>query len=334
VQVSTPVSERSPLPGFDAALAISAEVRAALDAGQPVVALESTLITHGFAPPRNLEVARAAERRIRDEGAVPATVAVRDGCIVVGLDDGELAALAEARAGKATRHNLAAAVVAGGWWGTTVAATMLAARAAGIRVFATGGIGGVHRQSSASAADRAVSAPAWDVSSDLDELARTPVAVVCAGPKAILDVPATIEYLETRGVPVVTVGSDRIPGFWSRESDVPAPVTARDEAEAARIVATHWSLGLESGILVCVPVPEADALPSDESRAAVHQATADADAAGIHGAALTPWVLSRVAEITDGRSVDANAALIANNASVAARLAARLAGTTGRGTTR
>jgi pseudouridine-5'-phosphate glycosidase len=305
------------MPAFGDALQISAEVRAALDAGRAVVALESTLITHGFARPRNLDVARDAERRIREEGAIPATVAIRDGCLVVGLTDDELAELSAAPAGKATRHNLAAAIVRGGWWGTTVAATMLAADSAGIRVFATGGIGGVHRGAG------------WDVSSDLDELARTPVAVVCAGPKAILDVPATIEYLETRGVPVISVGTDRVPGFWSRDTDVASPITARDAADAAGIVVTHWSLGLDTGVLVCVPIPDGDALPADDSRAAVDQATAEAHAAGVHGAELTPWVLGRIAQLTDGRSVEANAALIANNATVAARLAIDLAGRTG-----
>ena len=305
------------MPAFRDALQISVEVQAALDAGRAVVALESTLITHGFARPRNLEVARDAERRVRDEGAVPATVAVRDGCLVVGLTDDELAELSAAPARKATRHNLAAAIVRGGWWGTTVAATMLTAHSAGIRVFATGGIGGVHRGAG------------WDVSSDLDELARTPVAVVCAGPKAILDVPATIEYLETRGVPVVSIGTDRVPGFWSRDSDLATPVRARDAADAAHIVATHWSLGLDSGVLVCVPIPEGDALPAEESRAAVDQATAEAQAAGVHGAELTPWMLGRIAQLTGGRSVEANAALIANNAAVAARLAIDLAGRSG-----
>jgi pseudouridine-5'-phosphate glycosidase len=296
-------------------LAISAEVRDALDAGRPVVALESTLITHGFARPRNLEVALDAERRIRDEGAVPATIAIRDGCLIVGVSGDELSALADAPAGKATRQNLAAALVAGGWWGTTVAATMIAAHAAGIRVFATGGIGGVHPAGS------------WDVSADLEELARTPVAVVCAGPKAILDVAATVEYLETHGVPVVSVGSDRVAGFWTRDSDVRAPITARDEIEAARIAATHWSLGLQSGVLICVPLPAADQLPADDARAAIDRATADARAAGIHGPELTPWLLARVAELTDGRSVEANAALIANDAAAAARLARHLTAT-------
>ena len=310
--VSIPVTQEPVSRALTEVLVVAPEVREALDAGRPVVALESTLITHGFAHPRNLAVALDAERRIRDEGAVPATIAIRDGCLVVGVAGDELSAIADTPAGKATRQNLAAALVTGGWWGTTVAATMIAAHAAGIRVFATGGIGGVHRGGS------------WDVSADLEELARTPVAVVCAGPKAILDVGATVEYLETCGVPVISVGSDRVPGFGTRDSEVSAPRTARGEDDAARIAAKHWDLGLDSGVLICVPIPDESALPADEARAAIGRATADAPAAGIHGAELTPWLLARVAELTDGRSVDANAALIANNAGAAARVARHL----------
>jgi pseudouridine-5'-phosphate glycosidase len=190
---------------------------------------------------------------------------------------------------------------------------MLAAHAAGIAVFATGGIGGVHR-----------GAP-FDVSSDLDELARTPVAVVCAGPKSILDVAATLEVLETHGVPVVSLGQPVVAGFFARESDVQAPLVAADEAALASLVATHLGLGLGSGILVTVAVPEADALPRADADAAIGQATADAERGGIHGPALTPWILARVAELTSGASVRANRALIANNARVAARLAVALA---------
>ncbi len=300
------------------------DVGAALAAGRPVVALESTLITHGLPRPLNLEVARAAERAVAAEGGVPATVAIRDGCLVVGLTDGELDELAHARAGKASRHNLAAALTAGGWWGSTVSATMIAAHSAGIRVFATGGIGGVHR-----GAERSL-----DVSADLAELARTPVAVVCSGPKAILDAAATLEYLETQGVPVIGLGTAELPGFWSRSSGLPVPVTVRDEFEAARIVMRHWSLGLGSGAVIAVPVPEADALARDESDAAVAQAlaeahTADAGDATRTGPAATPWLLARVAELTEGRSLKANAALIVNNAGVAARLAVALAALAG-----
>jgi pseudouridine-5'-phosphate glycosidase len=280
-----------------------------------VVALESTLVTHGFPRPRNLEVAIAAERAVEAAGAVPATIAIRDGCILVGMNRDELVGLAEAPAGKASRHNMAAALVQGGWWGTTVSASMIAAHAAGIRVFATGGIGGVHR-----GAERS-----FDVSADLEELARTPIAVVCAGPKAILDVAATLETLETLGVPVIGLGTTELPGFWSRESGMPAPITTRDEQEAAAVVTEHWNLGLGSGVLVAVPIPEADALSRAESEGAISKALDEAEAEARHGAELTPWLLARVAALTEGRSIAANAALIVHNAAVAARLAIALA---------
>ena len=294
---------------------------AALEAGRAIVAFESTLITHGLPRPRNLEVARAAEWAVTSVGALPATVAIRDGCLIVGLTDSELGELADAPAGKASRHNLAAALEAGGWWGTTVSATMIAAHAAGIRVFATGGIGGVHR-----GVDRSL-----DISADLAELARTPVAVVCSGPKAILDAAATIEYLETQGVPVIGLATAELPGFWSRSSGVAVPITARDEREAAAIVARHWSLGLGSGAVIAVPILEADALDHDESEAAVAQALAEAQGdegagAARTGPAATPWMLARVAELTEGRSLRANAALVVRNAEVAARLSQALAG--------
>ncbi len=300
-------------------LLLSPDVAAALARGGPVVALESTLVTHGLPYPENLEVARASERAVRDEGAVPATVAIRDGRILVGLAEAELAELATIRgARKASRPSLAASLAAGGWAGTTVSATMIAARAAGIRIFATGGIGGVHR--GAFGGDATL-----DVSSDLEELARTPVAVVCAGPKAILDLPHTLEYLETRGVPVVAVGSEEMPGFYSRRSGVRAPESVPDAAAAADLVATHLGLGLGSGLLACVPVPEADELPLEVAREAIARATADAEAAGVSGPALTPWLLARVAELTGGASIRANTALIVNDARVAARIALALA---------
>jgi pseudouridine-5'-phosphate glycosidase len=296
-------------------LLLGEEVQAALAEGLPVVALESTIITHGLPHPANLEVAQAAEAEVRAEGAVPATVAVFAGRLVVGLDARQLETLATEPAGsvlKASRPTLAAAVSSDAWAGTTVSATMLAAHAAGIRVFATGGIGGVHRGSP------------FDVSSDLEELARTPLAVVCAGPKSILDVPATIEVLETRGVPVVSVGQPEVAGFFSQTSGLAAPMVARTEAELERIVTTHLGLGLGSGILITVPVPAADALPRPDADAAISAAVAQADAAGIEGPALTPWILNRIAELTDGASVRANRALIVNNARVAARLATAL----------
>ena len=310
--------------GLRARLDLAQEVAGALASGRPVVALESTLISHGLPYPQSVEVARAAERAVRESGAVPATVGITAGRIIVGLTDDQLITLATTEGVmKAARPSISVALAGGGWAATTVSATMIAAAAAGIEVFATGGIGGVHR--GALGVPGSSARPTLDISSDLEELARTPVAVVCAGPKAILDVPATLEYLETRGVPVVAVGTDEIPGFWSRESGVPAPASVPDVASAARLVATHMSLGLGSGLLLCVPVPAADAYALGEARAAVGRAVAEAEAAAIEGPALTPWLLARVAEITAGGSVRANVALIVNNARFAGQLAAAMA---------
>jgi pseudouridine-5'-phosphate glycosidase len=301
-------------------LDLAPEVAAALRNGRPVVALESTLISHGLPYPQNLEVALASEAAVRQSGAVPATVAILDGRILVGLEEPSLDALATAPEGsvrKAARPSLSAALDAGGWAATTVSATMIAARAAGIDVFATGGIGGVHRGALASAGGSA----SFDISSDLEELARTPMAVVCAGPKAILDVPATLEYLETRGVPVVAVGQDELPGFYARSLGIRAPSSVPDVAAAARLAALHLGLGLGNAILFCVPVPETDALASEVAAAAIKRAVTDADAARVAGPELTPWLLARIGEITDGASVRANTALIVNNARVAGGLA-------------
>jgi pseudouridine-5'-phosphate glycosidase len=305
-------------PAVTERLVIAPEVEAALADGRPVVALESTLISHGLPYPQNLEVALASEAAVREtSGAVPATVAVRDGSLLVGLDGAGLEALATAPPGsvrKAARPTLAVALAEGGWAATTVSATMIAAHAARIRVFATGGIGGVHRGAGAS----------FDISSDLEEMGRTAMAVVCAGPKAILDVPATLEYLETRGVPVISVGQAELPGFYARSSGIEAPHVVADVAGAAAVVGVHLGLGLGSGVLVCVPVPREAALPDDVARDAVERAIADADTAGVHGPALTPWLLTRIAELTAGASIRANTALIVNDARVAGELAARL----------
>jgi pseudouridine-5'-phosphate glycosidase len=301
-------------------LLIAPEVAGALRYGSPVVALESTLISHGLPYPANLEVARASEAAVRESGTVPATIAIRDGRLLVGLDDANLEALARAAPGtvfKAARPSLAVALERGGWAATTVSATMIAAHAAGIRVFATGGIGGVHRGAVAAT---------FDISSDLEELARTPMAVVCAGPKAILDVPATLEYLETRGVPVVAVGQSELPGFFATSLGLAAPVSVPDVPAAARLVDTHLGLGLGGAILICVPVPAAEALSSSDATDAIDRAIVEADAAGVGGPALTPWLLARIAELTDGASVRANTALIVNNAGVAGALAVHLAG--------
>lgn len=293
------------------------DVAAAMAAGRPIVALESTLIAHGLPHPQNIEVVLACGDAIRESGGEPATIAIHDGTIHIGLDDRQLLEIATAPAGavmKASRPSLAEAFDRRGWAATTVSATMLCAHAAGIDVFATGGIGGVHRGAPQS----------FDISSDLEELARTPVAVVCAGPKAILDVALTLEYLETRGVPVITVGQEALPGFYARSGGVRSPASVPDEVAAARRVRTQLGLGLGAGILVCAPVPEADALPDDVARAAIEQAIAGADAAGVHGPDLTPWLLARIAELTNGASIKANTALIVNNARVAGRIAAAL----------
>jgi pseudouridine-5'-phosphate glycosidase len=309
-------------------LSIASQVAEAIADGAPVVALESTLISHGLPYPANLEVATASEAAVRASGAVPATIAIRGGRLLVGLDDASLETLATAPAGsvaKASRPSLAAALASGGWAATTVSATMLAAAAAGIRVLATGGIGGVHRGAAGGpGVEGRATAPSLDISSDLEELARTPMAVVCAGPKAILDVPLTLEYLETRGVPVLAVGQSEMPGFYSRTSGVPAPASVSDIPAAAAILRTHLSLGLGSGMLICTPVPEADALPLEAARAAIERAISEAEASGVAGPALTPWLLARIAELTDGASIRANTALIVNDARVGGRLAVEL----------
>ena len=308
-------------------LVVAPEIADALTEGRPVVALESTLISHGLPYPQNLDVARASESAVRASGAVPATIAVHDGRLLVGLDQTALESLATAPPGsvrKAARASLAIAIAERGWAATTVSATMIGAYAAGIRVFATGGIGGVHR--GALGAGTTGRAPNFDISSDLEELARTSMAVVCAGPKAILDVAATLEYLETRGVPVVSIGQHELPGFFTRSAGIRAPDSVPDVAAAAKLVATYLGLGLQAGIVVCVPVPAEAALAETVARDAVERAIRDADEAGIGGPALTPWLLARIATLTEGRSIRANTALIVNDARVAGELAARLSG--------
>ncbi len=302
------------------------EVDQALATGRPVVALESTLISHGLPYPQNIDVARASEAAVRESGAVPATIAIRDGRILIGLDDEALEALATAHSGsvlKAARPSLSVALIRDGWAATTVSATMIAAHAAGIHVLATGGIGGVHR--GALGGPDATHTPSFDISSDLEELARTPMVVVCAGPKAILDVAATLEVLESRGVPIVAVGQTDVPGFTARSSGIRAPGSVPDVAAAAALAEAHLALGLGSSIVVCVPVPADVALPDDVAQRVAERAARDADEAGVHGPALTPWLLARIAEITDGASIRANTALIVNDARVAGQIAVQLA---------
>ena len=298
-------------------LDISPEVRAALDHGGAVVALESTIITHGMPHPQNVTTAREVEAVVRENGAVPATIAIIGGRIKIGLTDEELDWLGTAKdVMKLSRADLPYALAAGRHGATTVAATMICAHLAGLRVFATGGIGGVHQGGEAT----------MDISADLDELARTPVAVVCAGAKAILDLPRTLEYLETRGVPVVGYQTDDFPAFWSRASGLPIPIRL-DSAEAiADLIRTKEVLGLEGGTLVANPVPVADEIPAQEMKDFIDGAITEAKRRSVAGKAVTPFLLSFLFESTGGRSLATNIALVKNNAALAARLAASLKG--------
>ena len=297
-------------------LDIAPEVAAALDEGRAVVALESTIVSHGLPRPRNLALARAAEAEIRETGATPATIAVLNGRLRIGLSDAELVRLAEAEGvAKLSRADLAACMAAGGTGATTVAATMIAAARAGIAVFATGGIGGVHRGWETS----------LDISADLQELAQSPVTVVAAGAKAILDLPATLEVLESLGVPVIAVGQDEFPAFWSRRSGLFAPLRMDDPAEIARAHRLRAGLGLPGGQLVANPVPAEAEIPADEIAPLIARAAEEVAARGVTGKAVTPALLSRLLELTQGRSLAANVALVLNNARLAARIAQELA---------
>lgn len=291
-------------------------VQAALQSGHPVVALESTLIAHGLPWPTNLETARAAEEAVRDAGAVPATVAVWDGTPTVGLSDGQIEQLARAKdVLKASRRDLAAAVAQGRTAATTVAGTMYLAHRAGIHVFATGGIGGAHRDTG----------QPFDISADLVELARTPVLVVCAGAKSILDLPRTLEILETLGVPVIGYRTDRFPAFYVRDSGLPVPAVVDSPEQAAHLWEAHVRMG-GAGAVLAQPVVEEVALTGEELEAAVSQATGEAAERGIRGAAVTPFLLSRLAVVTGGRSLRANRALIVANANLAAAVAIAISG--------
>jgi pseudouridine-5'-phosphate glycosidase len=295
------------------------EVASALAEGRPVVALESTLISHGMPWPQNLETALAVEAAVRAEGAVPATVAIIGGRLKAGLDAAALAHLARSgpRTPKASRRDLPALLAAGADGATTVAATMIVAALAGIRLFATGGIGGVHR-----GAERS-----FDISADLQELARTSVAVVCAGAKAILDLKLTLEYLETHGVPVVGHGTDELPAFYSRSNGQGLRVGTRLDSPAAiaALLRAKWQCGLEGGVVIVNPIAPEHEVPHDRIEAAIQAALAEADAAGIAGAALTPFLLERVASATSGQSLAANIELVQSNARLAAQIAAAYA---------
>ncbi|MBN8951616.1 MULTISPECIES: pseudouridine-5'-phosphate glycosidase [unclassified Rhizobium] len=297
-------------------ISYSKEVAAAKLRGAPIVALESTIITHGMPYPGNIEMARSVEAIIRQEGAVPATIAVIHGTLHIGLEPEELEALAKTEgAMKVSRADIAFAIAERRTGATTVAATMIAAARAGIKVFATGGIGGVHRGAEES----------FDISADLEELSRTGVIVVCAGAKAILDIPKTLEVLETRGVPVVTYDSTEFPAFWSRSSGLKSPLTLNSPAAIANFQTTREQLGIDGGMLIANPVPEADEIPREEMEIYIERALDSAERDEITGKAVTPYLLSTIFDITDGRSLKTNIALVENNARLAAEIAVALA---------
>jgi pseudouridine-5'-phosphate glycosidase len=299
-------------------LQFSPEVQSARAAGKPIVALESTIISHGMPYPQNVQTAREVEQVIRDAGAVPATIAVIDGRICIGLADDQLELLGQSKdAIKVSRRDLAYVLSQKKLGATTVAATMICAKLAGIEVFVTGGIGGVHRGAETS----------FDISADLQELAQTGVAVVCAGVKSILDIGLTLEYLETHGVPVVSVGQAAFPAFFTRDSGFSADFQLDTPEEQARFIRTKWQLGLIGGVVVSNPVPEADAMKNEEIDAIIAQALREADQQGVKGKAVTPFLLARIKELTGGRSLATNIALVKHNALVGAKLAVALAHT-------
>lgn len=291
------------------------EVRGALAENRPVVALESTIIAHGMPYPENLEVAREVENIIRECGAVPATIAIIKGKIKIGLSREEMELLATSeKVIKASRRDLSIIIANKLTASTTVSATMVAAHLAGIEVFVTGGIGGAHRGAEKT----------FDVSADLQELGRTPVAVVCAGAKAILDLSLTLEYLETMGVPVIGFRTDEFPAFYCRESGLKVDYTVNDEVEAAKVIKTQWSLGLKGGIVIANPIPEKFALPKDYMDRIIEESLKEAEKTGIKGKVLTPFLLNRINELSEGKSLKANIELIKNNACVGAKIARAL----------
>lgn len=295
-------------------ITLSAEVQHALDAHQPLVALESTLITHGLPQPTNFETALAMEQRVRDEGSIPATVCMFSGRFHVGLSEQELRELGATKDPvKISRKDIAYAIAKGKDGGTTVSGTMEVANAAGIKVFATGGIGGVHRGHYA------------DTSADLPTLAQVPMIVVCSGAKAILDMPSTKEKLETYGVPVLGYQTDELPAFYSVHSGLSVDRRVDTPEDIAAIARAQWEFGLKSALLVTVPVPAEDEIPADEVGAAIDQALAEAEEKEIHGPATTPFLLEKVAKITKGRSMAANLSLLKNNARIAGKIAKALA---------
>lgn len=293
-------------------LDIIPEVQTALDGNKPVVALESTIITHGMPWPQNYDMANQVEDMVRAHGATPATIAVIDGRIKIGLDQNALKTLAQTQgARKLSRADLAICLVDGATGATTVAATMILAHLAGVHVFATGGIGGVHRGAEHS----------FDISADLQELAQTPVTVVAAGAKAILDIPKTLEVLETLGVPVIAYGQDALPAFWSRTSGLNAPLRMDAPAQIAQAQKMRTSLGLMGGQLVANPIPHEAEIPQEQIEPIIRQALDEATAQSVSAKAVTPFLLQRIFELTDGQSLDSNIALVLNNARLAAEIA-------------
>lgn len=293
-------------------LSITEEVQKALDENKPVVALESTIISHGMPYPQNVEMAKEVEQIVRDNGAVPATIAIIDGMIKIGLTDEELEIMANTEdVAKVSRRDMAQVVATKQLGATTVASTMICAEMAGIRFFVTGGIGGVHRGVEET----------MDISADLEELAQTDVVVICAGAKSILDLDKTMEYLETKGVPVIGYQTDELPAFFTRESGIKLNATSETVEEIADIARVKYELGLEGGIVVANPILEEDAMDKDYIDGVINDAVREAGEKGIHGKDSTPFLLSKVVESTEGKSLETNIRLVKNNAEVGTRIA-------------
>lgn len=293
-------------------LSYSAEVQEAMAQGKPVVALESTIISHGMPYPQNVKTAREVEQIIRDNGAVPATIAIIDGMIKIGLSDEELEMFGNSQGvAKVSRRDIGYLIATKQLGATTVAATMICADLAGIRIFVTGGIGGVHRGAETT----------MDISADLDELAQTDVAVICAGAKSILDIGLTLEYLETKGVPVVGYKTDMLPAFYTRTSEFPLQIRADKPETIADMLHAKWDLGLKGGAVIANPIPEADAMEESFINGIIKTALDEANAKGIAGKDVTPFMLGKVKELTDGKSLDANIALVKHNAVIGAQIA-------------
>ena len=290
----------------------SDEVKKAMEEGKPVVALESTIISHGMPYPQNIETAKACEEIIRENGAVPATTAIIGGKIKIGLSDEELEFMATSKdIIKASRRDFAYIVSQGLNGATTVASTIIASRLAGIKIFVTGGLGGVHRHAEVT----------FDISRDLEELAANDIMIVCAGCKSILDIGLTLEYLETKGVPVFGYQTDYMPAFFTRKSEFKVDYNIKNPKEVAEAAKAQWELGLQGGILLTNPIPESDSMDEEKINGAIEKALVEAEEKGIHGKETTPFLLSKVLEVTEGKSLEANIALVKNNARLGAEVA-------------